>query len=102
MPNHDLFAAPFTDGHVTTHAASIIAPIVNVPEGPIVVVAIVITVSVTAVSSYAEVQLGKRDFGFGRDSISGRCRDNPHCAHDGGDEWQFSHSNLLLAVNIAE
>jgi len=66
MPDHDLAAALFADFHVATGAASIVAPIV------VVAIVAVDAVSLTAVRSDAEVQqLGKRDFGFGRDSISG-------------------------------
>jgi hypothetical protein len=107
MPDHDLVATPFADLHITTGSTSIVAPIITV-TAPIVIVAIVITtladsVSLTAVKSDAGVQLSKRDFGFGRDSIppiSGACRDSPHCARDSGDKWQFSHSNLLLPLTL--
>jgi hypothetical protein len=97
MPDHDLVAAPFADRHVATTSFSIpISPIVVATISPIVIVAtIVATITLTAVWSNAEVKLSKRDFGFGRD-ISGGCRENPHCARDGGDKRQFSHSNLLL------
>jgi hypothetical protein len=97
MPDHDLAAALFVDLHITTGSASIVAPIVTV-IAPIVIVAIVAvdSVSVTAVRFNAEDQLSKRDFRFGRDSISGGCWESPHCTRDGGDKRQFSHSNLLL------
>jgi hypothetical protein len=72
--DHNLAAAPFADGHIAT--ASVSASIV---------VAIKITtfaftvgpVSVAAVGSDADVQLGKRDFWFGRTgiiSVLGGCR----------------------------
>jgi len=105
MPDDDLVAASFPDRHVTTGSISIVAPIVTATIAPIVIVAIVIatlavdSVSVTAVRSNAEVKLSERDFGFGRDripSISGGCRESPHCARDDRDKWQFSHSDFLL------
>jgi hypothetical protein len=102
MPDYDLVAAPFADRHVTAGSASIGALTVTIAP---IVIAIVITtvavgsVSVAAVRSDAEVQLSKRNFGFGRDripSISGVCRNSPHCARDGGDKRKFSHSDFLL------
>jgi hypothetical protein len=100
MPDHNLVAAPFADGHVTTGSVSVVAPIVTVTIAPIVIVATVVTtlavdsVSFTAVRSDTELELSERDVGFRRDcttSISGECRESPHCARDGGDKWQFSH-----------
>jgi hypothetical protein len=104
MPDHDLVAAPFADRHVTTGSVSIVAPIITVTIAPIVIATIVTalavdSVSVTAVRSDAEVQLSKRHFGFGRDSIafdSGVGRESPHCARDGGDKRKFRHSEFLL------
>jgi hypothetical protein len=74
MPDHDFVAAPFADRHVTTGPAPIVAPIVTVTIAPIVIAIVITTVavdavSVTAVRSDAEVQLSKRDLGFGRDDI---------------------------------
>jgi hypothetical protein len=100
MLDYDLIAPPFTDRHVTAGPASIVA----VTIAPIVIAIVITTlavdsVSVTAVRSNAKVQLSKRDFGFGRDSIhpiSGVCRERPHCARDGGDKRNFSHSDFLL------
>jgi hypothetical protein len=100
MPDYDLIAAPFADCHVTAGSTSIVAMTI----APIVIATIITTVavdsvSVTAVRSDAEVQLSKRNFGFGRDSIpsiSGVCRESPYYARDGGDERKFSHLDFLL------
>jgi hypothetical protein len=78
MPDYDLVAAPFADRHVPARPASIVA----VTTAPLVIATVttrvaVVSVSVTAVRSDAEVQLSKRNFGFRRDSIpsiSGVCR----------------------------
>jgi hypothetical protein len=104
MPDYDLVAAPFADRHVTAGSASIVAVAVTIAR---IVIATVITtiavnsisIAIAAVRSDAEVQLSKRNFGFGRDrtpSISGVCRKSPHYARDGGDKWKFSHSDFLL------
>ena len=67
MPDHDLVAAPFVKRYFTTGPASIVAPIVTLP---------IVSVVVEAVWSDAEA----RDFGFGRDSIPGGCRERAHIA----------------------
>jgi len=95
MPDHDLASALFAERHVTTDSASIVAPIGAVTKAPIVIVPLIIATFTLAVGSDTEVELSKRDFGFGSDRIPpvfGGCRETPHCASDGGDEWQFSHS----------
>jgi hypothetical protein len=104
MLDHDLVAAQFADRHVATGSTSIIAPIATVTIAPIVIAIVITTlavdpVSVTAVRSDAEIQLSKRPFGFGRDSIlsaSGVCRESPHCARDGRDKHKFSYSDFVL------
>jgi hypothetical protein len=99
MPDNDLVAAPFADRHVATAFASITVTIAPIVIAIVVTTLAVRSVSVTAVRSHAEVQLSKGDFGFGRDStpsISGVCRESPHCARDGGDKRKFSHSDFLL------
>jgi hypothetical protein len=63
MPDHDLVAAQFADRQVATDSASIVVRIVNVKIAPSVVAAI------------------------------GECREGPQRARNGGDKWQFSHSN---------
>ena len=81
MLDHNFVAAPFADGHVAT--ASISASLV---------VAIKITtftadpVSIAAVGSNADVQLGKPDFRFGRtaiNSVFSGCRKRLQRARDG-------------------
>src|SRR5882762_5124580 len=99
--DHNLVTASFADGHIAT--ASVSASLV---------VAIKITtfaftvnsVSVAAVGSDADVQLGKRDFRFGRTAISsvfGGCRKRPQHARDGSGKQQFSHSDLLLPTSTS-
>jgi hypothetical protein len=73
MPDHDLVAMPFIKRYFTTGPASIVAPIVTLP---------IVSVLVETVRSDAEAH----DFGFGRDSIPGGCRENPHSTRDGGDK----------------
>jgi len=95
MPDHDLASALFAERHVTTDSASIVAPIGAVTKAPIVIVPLIIATFTLAVGSDTEVELSKRDFGFGSDRIPpvfGGRRESQHCASDGGDEWQFSHS----------
>src|SRR5467141_2454963 len=100
-PDDDLIAAPFADGHIATMVSASISPIIVVTISPIVIVPIIIaTFTLTpAVGSDTEVQLSERDRRLGRDRITstfGKCWESPHCASDGGDKRQFSHSNLLL------
>jgi len=95
MPDHDVVAAPFADGHIATVVSASISPIVV----PIKIATFALT---PAVGPYTDVELSERDRRFGRDSITsvfGGCRKNPHCARDGSDKRQFSHSNLLLCLN---
>src|SRR5215467_14384050 len=89
MPD-DPIAAQIADRHVTTDAALIVVPIVNVKTAPIV-----IAIVITAVGSDTDVKLSECDRGFGRNvaSVFGECRENPRRARNGGDKRQFSHSN---------
>jgi hypothetical protein len=89
IPRRRAVRGPSRHGRVRLDSNVTIAPIV---------IAIVITtlavhsVSVTAVRSDAEVQLSKRDFGFGRSSIpsiSGVYGKSPHYARDGSDKRTF-------------
>jgi len=91
MSDDHFVPAPFADRHVAAAFASKTATVSPVVAVEITTLAID-PVSVTAVRSDAEIQLGKRNFGFeGDPSTSGRCRKNPHCASDGGNKGQFSH-----------
>jgi hypothetical protein len=104
MPDYDLFPAVFADCNIATSSASIVAPIVTQTVAPIVIVAtFALAVSVVAAAgSDTEVQLSECDGRFGsntRTSILGGCWKNPHCARDGSDKRQFSHSNFLLCRN---
>ena len=103
MLDHDFTPAPFADRHITTGSTSAVAPIVIVPIEIAMFAAD--SVAVTAVRSNADIQLSKRDFGFGGDgipSISGGCRESPHCARDGDDKWHFSHSDSSFANDTAK
>jgi hypothetical protein len=99
MPDDDLVAVPFADRHVATAFASIAVTIAPIVIAIVITTVAVGSVSVTAIRSNAEVQLSKRNSGFGRHripSISGVRRKSPHYARDGSDKGQFSHSNFLL------
>jgi hypothetical protein len=92
MPDNYLVAAPFADRHVATASASITVTIAPIVIAIIIATLAVASVSVTAIRSNAEVQLSKRNSGFGRDSIpsiSGVCRESPHYARDGSDKRKF-------------
>jgi hypothetical protein len=99
MPDNDLVAAPFADRHVATAFASITVTIAPIVIAIVITTLAVGSVSVTAIRPNAEVQLSKRNSGFGGDSIpsiSSVCRKSPHYARDGGDKRKFSHSEFLL------
>jgi hypothetical protein len=78
MPDHDVVAAPFADGHIATVVSASISPIIVAPVSPIVVPIKIATFALTpAVGPYTDVELSERDRRFGRDSItsvSGGCR----------------------------
>jgi hypothetical protein len=98
--DHNLVAAPFADGHIATVVSASISPIIVVTISPIVVPIVIATFTLTpAIGTGTEVKLSERDRRFGRDGITSvfrECWESPHCARDGGDKRQFSHSNLLL------
>src|SRR5262249_2307708 len=100
-PNHDLVAAPFANSHIATEVSASISPIIVVTISPIVIVPIIIIATFTltpTLGSDTDVHLSERDRRLGRDRITpifGECWESPHCARDGGDKQQFSHSNLL-------
>jgi hypothetical protein len=99
VPDDDLVAAPFADGHIAAVVSAPISPLIAVAISPIVNTIIIATFTLAAaVRSDADIQLSKRDFGLrtNNPSISSGCRESPHCGCNGGDKRQFSHSNLLL------
>ena|SRR5215467_10253534 len=80
MPGHPV-AAQIADRQVTTDAALVEVPIVNLKTAPIIV-----AIVIAATKSNTDLKLSERERRFGRDgAIVSECRESPKGARDGDE-----------------